>query len=420
MDPATLTATTSLGGACTGSIQISADDFTTCLPFSSTSPTMTSGNTIATLTAAPELSLGQTFKIRVTTAAHDAGGQAITAFTQTTGFTTATAPLSGVVISQVYGAGGNSGATYNQDFIELHNRGAVAVDLTGWSVQYASSGGNSWTVTTLSGSIQAGGYYLISESTTGANGIALPTTQASGPSAMSGSSAKVALASSTTALTGACPTGGALVDLVGYGTAASTCPDSGTPTANLSATLAALRAGSGCADTNASSTDFATGTPAPRNSATAALVCTGGPVQNETNAALEADYCNIQFPTSLNVQTGMSSGNVYGRVYEPTVTDTGMPPAATLVGQLGYGPQTSNPEIGTGWTWTAASYNVNFGNDAEFMASFTAPAVGSYAYAYRFSLDSGATWTVCDLNGAGSNPGLAFETPQVGLMTVTP
>jgi hypothetical protein len=159
--------------------------------------------------------------------------------------------------------------------------------------------------------------------------------------------------------------------------------------------------------------------PNPRNSATAALVCSGS-VQNETGNALEADYCNIQFPTSLNVQTGMSSGNVYGRVYEPTVTDTGMPPAATLVGQLGYGPQTSNPEIGTGWTWTAASYNTNFGNDAEFMASFTAPAAGSYAYAYRFSLDSGATWTVCDLNGAGSNSGLTFETPQVGLMTVTP
>ncbi len=43
---------------------------------------------------------------------------------------------SNVVISQVYGGGGNSGATYTHDFIELFNRGASSVSLTGWSVQY--------------------------------------------------------------------------------------------------------------------------------------------------------------------------------------------------------------------------------------------------------------------------------------------
>ena len=49
-----------------------------------------------------------------------------------------------VVISQVYGGGGNSGATYTHDFIELFNRGTVAQDLTGWSVQYASATGTTW------------------------------------------------------------------------------------------------------------------------------------------------------------------------------------------------------------------------------------------------------------------------------------
>ena len=53
----------------------------------------------------------------------------------------APAPLAGagsttVVISQVYGGGGNAGATFRNDFIELHNRGTSAVDLNGWSVQY--------------------------------------------------------------------------------------------------------------------------------------------------------------------------------------------------------------------------------------------------------------------------------------------
>ena len=68
-----------------------------------------------------------------------------------------------VTISQVYGGGGNSGAPLKSDFIELHNNGTSAVSLSGWSVQYASATGTSWQVTTLSGSIAPGGYYLVKE-----------------------------------------------------------------------------------------------------------------------------------------------------------------------------------------------------------------------------------------------------------------
>src|SRR5688500_17329353 len=46
-----------------------------------------------------------------------------------------------IVISQVYGAGGNSGATLTHDYIELFNRGNTAVSLAGWSLQYASATG---------------------------------------------------------------------------------------------------------------------------------------------------------------------------------------------------------------------------------------------------------------------------------------
>src|ERR1019366_7627129 len=48
-----------------------------------------------------------------------------------------------IVISQVYGGGGNSSAQYQNDFIELFNRGTSAVSITGWSVQYASATGSS-------------------------------------------------------------------------------------------------------------------------------------------------------------------------------------------------------------------------------------------------------------------------------------
>src|SRR5919202_2070349 len=68
-----------------------------------------------------------------------------------------------IVVSQVYGGGGNSGATYKNDFIELYNRSAAPVSVTGWSVQYAASTGTTWQRTALSGSIAAGGYYLVQE-----------------------------------------------------------------------------------------------------------------------------------------------------------------------------------------------------------------------------------------------------------------
>ena len=61
----------------------------------------------------------------------------------------ASAAQAQVVISQVYGGGGNTGATYTNDFIELFNAGSTAQDLTGWSVQYASSSGTNWAATSL-------------------------------------------------------------------------------------------------------------------------------------------------------------------------------------------------------------------------------------------------------------------------------
>ena len=48
----------------------------------------------------------------------------------------ANAVSAGVVVAEVYGGGGNSGATLTNDFVELGNAGAAAADVTGWSVQY--------------------------------------------------------------------------------------------------------------------------------------------------------------------------------------------------------------------------------------------------------------------------------------------
>src|SRR5690242_4297280 len=56
-----------------------------------------------------------------------------------------------LVVSQIYAGGGNSGATYANDYVELFNRGSSTIDVSGWTAQYATSSGTSWSPTTLSG-----------------------------------------------------------------------------------------------------------------------------------------------------------------------------------------------------------------------------------------------------------------------------
>src|SRR4029077_19505261 len=125
-------------------------------------------------------------------------------------------------ISQVYGGGGNVNAQFNRDFIELFNRGSSPVNIAGWSVQYAGSNGSTWAATPLgSFNLQPGQYYLVHEATVGANGMALPTADATGTIAQAAGAGKVALVSNTTVLSGGCPVGGAIVDFIGYGTAAT-------------------------------------------------------------------------------------------------------------------------------------------------------------------------------------------------------
>src|SRR5450759_2786328 len=132
-----------------------------------------------------------------------------------------------IVISQIYGGGGNSGATYKNDYIELFNLGSTAIDITGWSVQYGSATGTTWTSkTVLSGVIKPGQYYLIQEAAGTGGTTNLPTPNAIGTIAMAAGAGKVALTSNTTALTGSCPLSNT-VDFVGFGSAANCYEGSG-------------------------------------------------------------------------------------------------------------------------------------------------------------------------------------------------
>jgi predicted extracellular nuclease len=219
---------------------------------------------------------------------------------------TAFAVSPNLVISQVYGGGGNAGSVYTRDYIEIFNRSAVPVTMTNWSVQYAAATGTAWTVTTLNGTVPAGGYFLVAQAAGAGGTTALPTPEVTGTIAMSATAGKVALVNTNTALTGACPTGAQIVDFVGFGTTAN-CFEGTAPTPAPSNINAVLRSPSSCTDTDANNTDFVAGAPNPRNTATAVISCSSLPtlsINNVTLAEGNVGPTTFAFTVSLSAPAG--------------------------------------------------------------------------------------------------------------------
>jgi predicted extracellular nuclease len=190
-----------------------------------------------------------------------------------------------VVVSQVYGGGGNTGAPFANDYVELFNHGLGAVPLTGWSIQYASAtgtgnlGANSSQLTELSGFIGPGEYRLVQEAG-GAVGAPLPTPDITDATAinMSATGGKVALVNTATPLgcnggSTPCPPAAlaTIVDLVGYDGANFFEGSGAAPAA--SNTTAVLRNDGGCAETDDNAADFAASAPVPRNASATPRDC---------------------------------------------------------------------------------------------------------------------------------------------------
>ncbi len=185
-----------------------------------------------------------------------------------------------VVVSQLYAGGGNSGASFTNDFVELFNRGATAVDVSGWTIQYASAGGTSWQATALTGSIAPGRHYLVQLASSAAVGAPLPAPDATGTTNLANSGGKVALVRDGTPLScgaspGSCAGNAQVADLVGYGSA--TDYEGTAAAASLGNTTADLRAGDGCTDTDDNGADFSAGAPSPRNSSSPVTACGSAP-----------------------------------------------------------------------------------------------------------------------------------------------
>lgn len=230
-----------------------------------------------------------------------------------------------IVISQVYGGGGNTGAPYQNDYVELFNRGAAMVNIAGWSIQYTSATGTGTfgnaanQITPLAGSIAPGQYFLVQEASNAAVGATLPTADVtdSSPINMSATGGKVALVNTTTPLgcngSTASPCSASalatIVDFIGYD-GANFFEGAG-PAPSLSNTTAAFRGHEGCDDTDNNAADFTAGPPAPRNSASPLHFCTGdnapavsatSPLAGATGVAFNTEI-SITFSEAVNVSS---------------------------------------------------------------------------------------------------------------------
>jgi 5'-nucleotidase len=176
-----------------------------------------------------------------------------------------------LVISEVYGAGGNSGAVYNADFVELYNPTNSSLPLSGLYLHYRSAAGVSGGAPfALSGNVPAHGHWLVRMSVIGATGIALPSPdQAPGTFAMAAAGGQVALQQASTIIATSGNTVGVsgIVDFVGangatsFETAATIAP----------ATAAnSLNRNSSGTDTNSNTADFSLAAPTPTNAAAGA------------------------------------------------------------------------------------------------------------------------------------------------------
>jgi Lamin Tail Domain len=272
----------------------------------------------------------------------------------------APASSSGVVVSQVFAGGGNAGASFDHDFVELFNAGPSLVSLSGWTVQYASAASTGWQATALTGSIAPGGYFLVQLDSAAAIGAALPAPDAVGTTNMAVSGGKVAVVSDPAALTcgasaGSCAAAGNVEDLVGYGSATDYEGAAAAPV--LSSSTAAVRAGAGCTDTDSSADDFAAAAPTPRNTSSPAAGCSGasnppsGPtatagvdvdIQSVLSLALEQPTISFgaafsgDTPAPVSERVTVVSNNASG--YALTVHRTAFAPADLPLGIAGTAP----------------------------------------------------------------------------------
>ncbi|MBU1432242.1 lamin tail domain-containing protein, partial [Myxococcota bacterium] len=113
------------------------------------------------------------------------------------------------------------------------------------------------------------------------------------------------------------------------------------------------------------------------------------------------DACRLYAPDSLSGAPNNPLA-VVGAIFEAGVTDQtpGADAHADLRFEFGYGADMSQPSAR--WTWMPAVAIPDWSGAAAlpgwdgYEITFNAPAVGLYSYAFRASIDAGASWLYCD------------------------
>ena len=141
---------------------------------------------------------------------------------------------------------------------------------------------------------------------------------------------------------------------------------------------------------------------------------------NEVTALphLTIGWANLQWPPAINhtISAINRTESAYGQVWIDGVTSQ---PGATpgLLAQLGFGPEGSNPDGNTNWSWTDAGFNVDTGDNDEFIASLLPDVLGTFDYVFRYSTTNGRDWLYADRNGPIPSGDLP---PNPGKLTVNP
>jgi hypothetical protein len=143
-----------------------------------------------------------------------------------------------------------------------------------------------------------------------------------------------------------------------------------------------------------------------------------GPYSNEVVGLpqLTIDWANLQWPPTMShvVSAVSRTDSIYGQVWIDGVTS--LPGAApSLRAQVGFGPDGSDP-ASDAWQWVEAAFNTNVGNNDEFVASLLPETVGTFDYAYRYTVTDGMTWVYADLDGIANG----YSPAQAGSLTVLP
>jgi hypothetical protein len=253
---------------------------------------------------------------------------ALCLFTQPAARAQTTGGSPDMVISQIYSRGGEPGATFRSDFVEIFNRGSVNVDINNWAIEVGGIEGQPNTTFVISFAtsnniIQPGKHFLF-EFAQGAEGQTLPFADLPNFGFMpniSGAGAYVAIyRKSPTTHFGACPSGADLVDVVGFGTAICREGTASAPAPSSAQSL--LRRDGGCTDSDNNANDFQLGAPNPRNSFFSAPTPCGGQqpsLVQLSKSTYEASEADDHFTVTIN-----RTGNVNNSATVDYLTTSGV------------------------------------------------------------------------------------------------